>query len=132
MRVFIFTDYLYMDDIKSNNQRRARRAHRTRMKVRGTHARPRLHVYRSLRSVSAQIIDDERGSTLASVHSKTLAAKGAKQLSGMEQARMVGAAIAEKAQRAGVSAVVFDRGSYRYHGVVKALAEAARAGGLTF
>lgn len=105
---------------------RKRRHARVRAVVTGTAKRPRLAVFKSNRYVSAQLIDDTKGATIAAVHGRTL--KG----SSSEQAQKVGAAIAEKAKAAGIGTIVFDRAGYRYAGQVKTLADAARAGGLTF
>src|SRR2546423_142288 len=102
---------------------------RIRRKVRGTTARPRLAVYRSLNHIYAQVIDDEKAQTLASASTteKTLGvAKGGN----VEAAKRVGQAIAERALAAGIESVVFDRGGYLYHGRVRALTDAARAAGL--
>jgi large subunit ribosomal protein L18 len=110
---------------------RQRRHERVRKTVAGTPARPRLAVYRSLTHIYAQVIDDEQGRTIASASDveKTLReVKGNKS----ERAKAVGTALAQKAKDAGVTAVVFDRGGNRYHGRVKALADAAREGGLQF
>lgn len=90
--------------------------------------RLRLSVFRSSKHIYAQIIDDKQGRTLAEANSRSLETSGDK----VEQAKAVGKALAERAKEAGVSRVVFDRGSYRYHGRVKALAESAREGGLEF
>ena len=102
---------------------------RIRRKVRGTTERPRLAVYRSLNHIYAQIIDDEKSRTLASASTteKTLRAKTG---GNIDAAKRVGQAIAERALAVGVEQVVFDRGGYLYHGRVKALTDAARAGGL--
>lgn len=94
--------------------------------VRGTAARPRLSVFRSNRFMLAQLIDDVAGKTLASANSKQLKKKDTKTAG----AAYVGKTIAERAKAAGVTVVVFDRGSYRYHGRVRALVEAAREAGL--
>jgi large subunit ribosomal protein L18 len=88
----------------------------------------RLSVFRSARYIYAQVIDDRTGRTLAEANSKSLAASGDK----TRQAAEVGKAVAERAAKAGVTRVVFDRGPYRYHGRVKALADGAREGGLEF
>lgn len=112
--------------LTSKSELRQRRHARVRARVVGTSERPRLAVYRSNRFVSAQLIDDSAGKTLAAAHGREFS--GAQSA----QAVSVGAAIAKKAAAAGISAVVFDRGGYRYGGQVKALADAARAGGLTF
>jgi large subunit ribosomal protein L18 len=109
-----------------------RRKMRVRSKLRDT-GKPRLSVFRSSRYIYAQIIDDSQGRTLAQANS--LAALKSQKLergSGVEAARFVGQEIANVAKEAGVVKVVFDRGSYRYHGQVKALAEAARKAGLEF
>ncbi len=105
-----------------------RRAHRTRAVIRGTADRPRLSVFRSLKHISAQLIDDTTGKTLASASDKDVEAKGKP----VETAKAVGVFLAEKAKSAKVTTVVFDRGSYRYHGRVAALAEGARESGLNF
>jgi len=101
-----------------------------RSKIVGTPERPRLSVFRSNKGIYAQIIDDRVGKTLlsASTLDKDVENKGTKS----EQSKAVGELIAKKAQDAGINTVVFDRNGYRYHGRVKALAEGARAGGLTF
>lgn len=102
---------------------------RIRRKVRGTTARPRLAVYRSLNHIYAQIIDDDKAQTLAAA-STTEKALGVSQGGNIEAAKRVGQAIAERALAAGISSVVFDRGGYLYHGRVRALTDAARAAGL--
>jgi large subunit ribosomal protein L18 len=110
-------------------QARERRHRRVRGKVHGTAERPRLAVFRSNLGISAQLVDDDAGKTLAAAswqHLKKF--KGSK----TEQAAEVGKLLAANAQKAGVERVVFDRGGYLYHGRVKALAEAAREGGLKF
>jgi len=112
---------------------RLRRHRRVRKKVVGTPERPRLSVFRSLKHIYAQIIDDSRGHTL--VAASTLDPQLRGQLDGLtktEQARLVGKLLAERALARGVKKVAFDRGGYKYHGRVKALAEAAREGGLDF
>ena len=110
-------------------QSRLRRRRRVRAKVRGTDDRPRLAVFRSNRGVQAQVIDDVRGHTLAAVN---WTEKELRDLPRMDQAKRVGALIAERAKDAGVQTVVFDRGGYQYHGRVRALAEGAREAGLRF
>lgn len=105
---------------------KARRAYRTRARILGTAERPRLSVHRTLKHISAQLINDVDGTTLAAVNDTD--AKG----TGVEKAAAVGKAIAEAAKKAGVETVVFDRGAFKYHGRVKALADAARENGLTF
>jgi large subunit ribosomal protein L18 len=101
--------------------------------VEGTPQRPRLNVFRSLRHIYAQVIDDSVGRTLLAV--STLDPEVRDQLKGLrktEQAKLVGKTLAERAQQAGIKAVVFDRGGYKFHGRVKALADASREGGLDF
>jgi large subunit ribosomal protein L18 len=109
---------------------RERRHRRVRGKVRGTVERPRLVVSRSNKGITAQLVDDMDGKTLASASWLQLkkSFKGNK----TEQATEVGKLLAQNAKQAGVEVVVFDRGGYLYHGRVKALADAAREGGLTF
>lgn len=110
---------------------RGRRHVRVRKKVAGTPERPRLAVYRSLTHIYAQVIDDEKGHTLAAASTldKGIKGGGGNKSAG---AKAVGTAVAQKAKDAGVSKVVFDRGGNRYHGRVKALADAAREAGLEF
>lgn len=110
--------------------RRERRTYRTRSNIRRPvdNGRLRLSVFRSARYIYAQVIDDDRGVTVAEANSKALQAEGDK----TAQAKEVGKALAARAVEAGVTRVVFDRGPYRYHGRVKALAEGAREGGLEF
>ena len=117
---------------KKRHESRLRRHRRVRKKVHGTAARPRLAVYRSNRHLSVQLIDDDAGRTIASASS--LEADFRKQQAGgnIAAATAVGTLIAERAKKAGVSDVVFDRGGYIFHGRVKALADAAREGGLKF
>ena len=114
-------------------KRRLTRTHRTRRRVRGTAERPRLCVFRSLRHISAQVIDDTKGHTLiaASTNEPEIRAKLAG-LRKVEQAKLIGKVLAERAKAAGIAKVVFDRGGYQYHGRVKALADASREGGLDF
>jgi large subunit ribosomal protein L18 len=108
-------------------QDRLRRKVRIRARILGTAERPRLTVYRSLTGISAQVIDDAAGKTLAAASTKEAKAK-----MNVEGAKKVGELLAKKAKDAGISAVVFDRNAYKYHGRVKALADAAREGGLKF
>ena len=108
---------------------RLKRRRRVRAKVRGTAERPRISVFRSNRGIFAQLIDDDAGRTLAAVNWTEADLRALKP---MEQAARAGALLAERAKAAGVETAVFDRGGYRYHGRVKALAEGAREGGLTF
>ena len=110
----------------TNSELRAHRHKRIRAQIKGTAERPRLAVYRSNRFVSAQLIDDNAGKTLAAAHGREF--KGAQSL----QAKAVGTAIAKAAKAAGITSVVFDRAGYRYAGQVKSLADSAREGGLTF
>src|SRR5438093_2282387 len=104
-------------------QHRLRRRRRVRGKIRGSAERPRLSVFRSNRGISAQLVDDDRGHTLAAVAWTEGDVRG---LARMEQAKRVGELLAARAKEAGVENCVFDRGGYRYHGRVKALADGAR------
>jgi large subunit ribosomal protein L18 len=115
--------------VKTKGQSRLRRRRRVRAKVRGTAERPRLSVFRSNRGIQAQVIDDVAGHTVAAVN---WTEGDLKSLKAMEQAKRAGELLAERAKAAGVDAVVFDRGGYRYPGRVKALADGAREKGLTF
>ena len=109
--------------------KRLRRRRRVRAKITGTAERPRISVFRSNRGVFAQLIDDTAGRTLAAVN---WTEDELRSLPRMEQAKRAGELLAERAKAAGVESAVFDRGGYRYHGRVKALAEGAREGGLIF
>jgi large subunit ribosomal protein L18 len=112
---------------------RATRHRRIRRVVRGSGARPRLVVYRSLNHIYAQVVDDSRGVTVAAAGSLSPELKDTLRSGGnVAAAKAVGELIARKAQASGIAAVVFDRGGYKYHGRVKALADAARAAGLVF
>jgi len=112
---------------------RHRRHSRVRAKVVGTSSRPRLCVFRSLNHIYAQVIDDSRGHTLASASTLNPEIKGeADGKVKTAKAELVGSLVAKQALSEGISQVVFDRGGYKYHGRVKALAEAARQGGLKF
>lgn len=112
---------------------RIRRHRRVRKKVVGTPERPRLNVFRSLNHIYAQVIDDSRGHTLVAASSIDPELRDRlKGLTKTQQAAQVGQLLAERALRAGIRRVVFDRGGYKYHGRVKALAEASREGGLEF
>ena len=113
----------------SKSQRRNKIKRRIRGKVTGTSTKPRLSVFRSNKQIYAQIIDDESNTTIVSVGSYE---KGFSAGNKVDQAKLVGAKISEKALAAGVSSVVFDRNGYVYHGRVKALAESARENGLKF
>lgn len=106
---------------------RLARKRRIRSRVQGTTERPRLAVFRSLTQIAAQVIDDTSGKTLIAASSKEVKAKP-----NVAGATKVGELLAKKAKEAGISAIVFDRAGYKYHGQVKALAEGARAGGLEF
>lgn len=113
-------------------QRRHWRA-RERHNLEGTPERPRLNVFRSTKHMFAQVIDDSKGHTIASASTlDTTIRPEAKELSKVEEAKRVGKLIAERAQAAGVKKVVFDRGGFRYHGRIKALADASREAGLEF
>ena len=116
--------------VVTTRQARERRHRRIRGKVAGTAERPRLAVFRSNKGIFAQLVDDESGKTIAGASWLGLpkSFKGTK----TEQAEAVGKAVAEAARKAGIEAVVFDRGGYLYHGRVKALADGAREGGLKF
>ncbi|MDE0142308.1 MAG: 50S ribosomal protein L18 [Caldilineaceae bacterium] len=112
---------------------RKRRHKRVRRKVSGTAARPRLNVFRSLKNVNVQVIDDQAGHTLVSA--STMEADLQEVLADklkVEQAKEIGKIVAERAKEAGIEQVVFDRGGYRYHGRVKAVADGSREGGLVF
>jgi large subunit ribosomal protein L18 len=112
---------------KTRAEKRVRRHLRVRKHLAGTTERPRLVVFRSLKHIYAQIVDDTTGRTLLTVSDQGVAA-GKK----AERSAQVGRAVAEKAKAAGISRVVFDRAGYKYHGRVKAVAEGAREGGLEF
>jgi len=115
--------------VKNRQELRTVRHARIRKRVVGTTERPRLSVFRSLKHISAQIIDDTTGNTLvaASTIEKDLGVKGT-----VDGAKTVGAKIAERAKEAGITKVVFDRGGFQYHGQIAALADGARDGGLEF
>ncbi len=115
--------------IKTQQQRRLRRRRRVRARIRGSAERPRLAVYRSNRGLYAQLIDDEGGHTLAQT---SWTEDELRKLEPAERAKRAGELIAERAKAAGVETCVFDRGGYRYHGRVAALADGAREGGLDF
>jgi large subunit ribosomal protein L18 len=111
---------------------RQRRHKRIRVTLSGTAQRPRLNVFRSLQHIYAQVIDDTTGRTLAAASTNEPDARQSLNGSKTDRARVVGQTIAQRAKDRGVSAVVFDRGGYQYHGRVKALADAAREAGLDF
>ncbi len=119
--------------VKTKPQRRLKRRRRVRAKITGTAARPRISIFRSNRGIAAQLIDDERGHTLAAASSleKDMREK-LKTGADVAAAAEVGRLVAQRAKEAGVRKVVFDRSGYLYHGRVKALADAAREGGLDF
>jgi len=122
-----------MDHQKAKHKRQLRRRHHVRRKIVGTAERPRLSVFRSSKHIYAQLIDDLSGATLAAASSLAADVKGSTPYGGnVKAAAAVGKALAEKAKAAGVAKAAFDRGHYRYHGRVKALADAAREGGLQF
>jgi large subunit ribosomal protein L18 len=114
---------------ESKNDIRLRIHTRIRHRVKGTTERPRLAVFRSVKHIYAQVIDDSKGHTLVAAGSNEKSSANGGNIAG---AKGVGKAVAERAQQKGIKSVVFDRGGYLYHGRVKALAEAARAAGLEF
>ena len=113
----------------TKSERRQRIQFRIRKTVSGTAAQPRLSVYRSNKEIYAQIIDDVNGTTIAAASSRD---KGVAEGNAVETAKAVGKLVAEKALKAGISTISFDRGGYLYHGRVKSLAEGAREAGLKF
>jgi large subunit ribosomal protein L18 len=113
--------------VVTKEQRRLKRRRRVRAKVVGTAARPRISVFRSNRGIFAQLVDDERGHTVASV---SWTEPDLRDLKPLEQASKAGQALAQRATDAGIERAVFDRGGYQYHGRVKAFAEGVREGGL--
>jgi large subunit ribosomal protein L18 len=118
---------------KTRSEARIRRHHRVRKNLAGTADRPRLNVFRSLAEIYCQVIDDKAGNTLVSA--STIDGEVRAKVTGKnktEQARLVGQVLAERAKGKGITAVVFDRGGFRYTGRVKALADGAREGGLEF
>jgi len=120
-------------DVSEKRAAWERRVHRVRKKVKGTPERPRLCIYRSLRQIYVQIIDDTGGRTLSSASTLSKELKGSlKSGSNIEAAKQAGVLIAKKAKGKGIEKVVFDRNGNKYHGRVKALAESAREGGLEF
>ncbi len=120
-----------MDKSKLKTVRRSRRRRGQRKRIGGTPERPRLCVYRSLNHMYAQVIDDLTGTTIASASTRDKGAGGGA-TGNAKAAEVIGEKIAEKAKAAGVTQVVFDRGGFRYHGRIRALADAARKGGLEF
>ena len=115
--------------LKKIKGQRARRVSRIRKKIVGTAKRPRLAIHRSLNNLSAQIIDDSAGKTLVSVHQREL---GKKKVKPMDAAKQLGKKLAEKAKKAKIETVVFDRRHYKFHGRVKEFAEAVRKEGIKF
>ena len=115
--------------VLTKQARRLRRRRRVRAKISGTATRPRISVFRSNRGISAQLIDDVAGHTLAAVN---WTEDELRSLPAGERARRAGGLLAQRAQAAGVATAVFDRGGYRYHGQVRALAEGAREAGMAF
>jgi large subunit ribosomal protein L18 len=116
----------------NKNDTRKKRHQRIRKRVAGTPERPRLNIYRSLSHIYAQIVDDTKGVTLTSASSLDATLRSEKNGGNLAGAQAVGKLVAERAQTAGITRVVFDRGGYLYHGRVQALADAAREGGLEF
>lgn len=122
-----------MSRITDRKQRRSKIKRRSRHHVRGTAVRPRLAVYRSLRHLYAQVIDDEKGVTIASVSTLDKASAGdLSSAGGREAGKRIGELIAERAKSQGVETVVFDRSGFQYHGVIRAIADGAREAGLKF
>ncbi|MDO8340413.1 MAG: 50S ribosomal protein L18 [Candidatus Woesebacteria bacterium] len=109
-----------------------RRKFRVRSKINGTRIRPRLSVFRSNKFVSAQIIDDEKGLTIVSMSDKSLGKLGKLGKDGIGRAKELGKLLAEKAKTKKIKKIVFDKGGYKYHGKIKAVADGAREGGLEF
>ena len=119
--------------IKDRRGPRDKRHHRLRRWVKGTAVRPRLAVFRSLNHIYAQLVDDDTGRTVVAADSRSKEFRAGQPRGGnVAAAKAVGEVLAQRAKAAGVAQVVFDRGGYKYHGRVKALADAARAGGLVF
>lgn len=116
---------------KTKQDSKTLRKNRVRSRISGTHDRPRLSVFRGLKSTSLQLIDDVKGVTLASANERELS-KDEQKKTKTERAAALGALIAQKGKGVGVTSIVFDRGGNAYHGRVRAVAEAARAGGLQF
>lgn len=117
-----------MKKILRLNLNKGLRKNRVRARMLGTPQRPRLSVFRSNRYTYAQLIDDNAGKTLASASTRSLDKKGGK----ADKAKILGQQLAETAKKSGIKSAIFDRGSYKYHGRVKAIAEGAREGGLKF
>jgi len=126
-----------MIDIKVKREKAIRRKRRIRAKIKGTANQPRLCVFKSSKHIYAQLIDDEKGKTIVStsdleLKKQTKSKTGGKADEGIKKAQEVGKIIAEKAVKNKIKKVIFDRGPYKYHGKIKALAEEARKGGLVF
>lgn len=122
-----------MSKARTRYQARRKRHQRVRRKIAGTGQRPRLSVFRSARHIYAQLIDDQTGRTLAAAASNEPALRQTlAQAKPLEQARAVGETLAARAQAQGLSAAVFDRGGFQFHGRIRALAEGSRAQGLQF
>ncbi|MBM3995573.1 MAG: 50S ribosomal protein L18 [Planctomycetes bacterium] len=122
-----------MDQQKTKHRRQLRRRRHVRSHIKGTAERPRLTVFRSSKHIYAQLIDDETGVTLASASSRSKDVQGSLKYGGnIKASQVVGKKLAEAALAKGIKLAAFDRGHYRYHGRVKALADAAREGGLKF
>lgn len=121
-----------MPKIRTQREARLRRHMRVRKRVEGTTDRPRLAVFRSTNHIYAQVINDEQGHTVAAASDLEANLKALQDKNKTGLAELVGTAVAERARQAGITKVVFDRGGFRYHGRVKALADAARKAGLEF
>jgi large subunit ribosomal protein L18 len=121
-----------MDRQKEKHQRQLRRSRHVRQRIVGTTERPRLSVFRSSKHIYAQLIDDLQGVTLAAASSKTETAGKDAYGGNIKAAQEVGTRLAEAAKQKGIAKAAFDRGHYRYHGRIKALADAARKAGLSF
>jgi len=122
-----------MSRTRDRKQRRERAKRRYRATVRGTAERPRLSVYRSLRHLYAQLVDDDRGATIAAASTLEKDLAGSLAATGNREAgKKLGGLIAERAKAEGVESVVFDRGGFAFHGVIREIAEGARAAGLKF
>jgi large subunit ribosomal protein L18 len=119
-----------MNNPKTKNLKRQRRHRRVRAKVFGTSTRPRLNVFRSNKGMYIQLIDDTKGNTLVSAHSKEIKIKQKNKGGKTEIAYQLGKLLAQKAKEKNITQAVFDRGGYKYHGRVKAVADGAREGGL--
>ncbi|MFH1111552.1 MAG: 50S ribosomal protein L18 [Patescibacteria group bacterium] len=118
--------------IKSQEQKRKHKHARIRVKIKGTANCPRLSVFRSLKSMICQLINDDNGTTLVYLTDRQLKTTNKKKETPVEQANALGKKLAEIAKELGINKVVFDRGGFRYHGRIRAVAEAARANGLKF